>query len=120
MPIIENRFTALVNDKAVVTRACVWDDVDASPDNCQNVSVPSYVRILLCRTCNTDGCNVDAKFADLRSVSDRDGDGIPDDVDLDDGEDDDEANSGAVGSSTSAAAIGSLVSVLMTASLLVR
>lgn len=43
----------------MITRSCLWEDVDAAPDSCQNLGqqLPSYVRIVSCRTCATDGCN---------------------------------------------------------------
>lgn len=62
-----NAFRTAVNGKSVITRSCLWEDVDAPADHCQAAGqqLPSYVQIVMCRTCATDGCNGQRDFAVL-------------------------------------------------------
>jgi hypothetical protein len=47
----------LINDKAVISRSCFWEDVNAPSDSCNHTNTPSYIKTEYCHTCTTDGCN---------------------------------------------------------------
>lgn len=57
-PVPEPASTPPVNEKSAITRSCLWVDNDTPVGHCPSLETqPSYVRIVECHTCATDGCN---------------------------------------------------------------
>jgi hypothetical protein len=56
------KIKTLVNDRPVVSRSCVFEDISTPPNYCSPESLISYAKIEFCETCSHDGCNSAGTF----------------------------------------------------------